>query len=167
MFGIITSRDFLAKLEADCTDFKAEPDSARHALDCIITAYHLHEWVWGDWLKTDYATWKKLKIRDESSFTSWLDGSWPGFAVVQGLTNGTKHFIRNITIEERPIETERIAGYGSGPYGVGSYGKPYLLIDYGAAAPDRWQTAEEIIDDAVVFWRSFFETYRPAAPPVA
>ena len=58
MFDIVTSQEFLAKLEADCTDFKAQPDSARHALNCIITAYHLHEWVWGDWLNADYATWK-------------------------------------------------------------------------------------------------------------
>jgi hypothetical protein len=156
MFDIITSRDFLGKLEADYKDFKAQSDSARYALNCIITAYHLHEWVWGDWLKTDYATWKKLIIRDKASFKEWLDGAWSGFAVVQSLANGAKHFVRQIE-----VETERIAGYGSGPYGVGPYGKPYLLLDYGAAATERWQTAEQVIDGAVVFWRSFFETYRP------
>jgi hypothetical protein len=45
MFDIITSRDFLGKLEADYKDFKAQSDSARYALNCIITAYHLHVWV--------------------------------------------------------------------------------------------------------------------------
>jgi hypothetical protein len=74
---------------------------------------------------------------------------------VQSLANGAKHFVRQIE-----VETERIAGYGSGSYGVGPYGKPYLLLDYGAAATERWQTAEQVIDGAVVFWRSFFETYR-------
>jgi hypothetical protein len=165
MFDIITSRDFLAKLEADYTDFKAQSDSARHALNCLTTAYHLHEWVWGDWLKTDYATWNMLGIRDEASFKKWLDDAWPGFALVQSLANGAKHFARRITVEAKRVETERIAGYGSGPYGVGPYGQPYLLIDYGAATPERWQTAEQVIDDAVAFWRGFFETYRPEAPP--
>jgi hypothetical protein len=25
----------------------------------------------------------------------------------------------------------------------------------------RWQTAEQLIDDALTFWHDFFETYRP------
>lgn len=156
MFDIITSRDFLAKLEAEYHDFKAEPDSTRHALNCIITAYHLHEWIWGDWLKSDYATWKRLGIRDDESFKKWLDGACPGFNVMQSLANGAKHFIRRTT-----VETERVAGYGCGPHGIGPYGQPYLLIDYGAGAVERWQTAEQLLDDAVAFWRKFFETHRP------
>jgi hypothetical protein len=60
MFNITTCRDFHSKLSADFDDFAKEQDSARLALNCIITAYHLHEWVWGDWLKTDYAAWKEL-----------------------------------------------------------------------------------------------------------
>ena len=48
MFDIITSRDFLAKLEADFEDYERNPQSARHAVNCVITAYHIHEWVWGD-----------------------------------------------------------------------------------------------------------------------
>ncbi len=154
-FDIITSGDFLAKLDADYDDFKRQPDSSRHALNCIITAYHLHEWVWGDWLKIDYATWGKLGIRDDESFRSWLEGNWHGFGVVQSLANGTKHFVR-----QNAIGAERVAGYGCGPYGIGPYGQPYLLIDYGTAVPDRWQTAEQLIDEAINFWRQFFLTYR-------
>jgi hypothetical protein len=60
MFDIETSEDFLNKLEAEYADFKAQPDSTRQALNCIMTAYHLHEWVWGDWLKTDHETWNRL-----------------------------------------------------------------------------------------------------------
>lgn len=36
IFDIVTSRDFLAKLEADYCDFKVQPDSARHALNCVF-----------------------------------------------------------------------------------------------------------------------------------
>ena len=82
MFDIITSRDFLAKLEADFADFEKEPGSARLALNCAITGYHLHEWVWGDWLKTDYAVWKALKICDFESFLAWIDTACPRFPVI-------------------------------------------------------------------------------------
>jgi hypothetical protein len=154
MFNI-TSQDFLAKLEADYADFKAQPDSARHALNCIITAYHLYEWVWGDWLKTDHVTWGKLSIRGRETFKDWLYSNCPGFAVMESLTNGAKHFVRKTN-----PETQHVSGYGCGPYGVGPYGRPYLLIDYGADKSERWQTAEQVIGEAVTFWRDFFSKYR-------
>jgi len=44
-------RAYLAKLEADFADFMKERGSERLALNCAVTAYHLHEWVWHDWLK--------------------------------------------------------------------------------------------------------------------
>jgi hypothetical protein len=158
MFDIITSRDFFSKLEADFIDFKDQPDSTRHALNCIITAYHLYEWVWGDWLKIDHATWRKLSVQSKETFKDWLKREWPGFAVLEGLTSGAKHFIRKTS-----PETKRVAGFGSGPYGIGPYEKPYLLIDYGADKPERWQTAEHLIDDSLAFWRRFFVTHRSAA----
>ena len=55
MFDIITSRDFLEKLEGDFADFSEAPHSTRLALNCAMTAYHLHEWVWGEWLKNQSA----------------------------------------------------------------------------------------------------------------
>jgi hypothetical protein len=80
MFDMTTSRDFLWKLEADFDDFMKKPHSVRLAVNCALTAYHLYEWVWGDWLKTDYATWKSLGIRDKESFLAWID---QGLSLVQ------------------------------------------------------------------------------------
>ena len=77
MFDIVTCRDFLAKLNADFDDFLKQQDSARLALNCIVTAYHLHEWVWGDWLKTDHAAWKQLGIRDKETFIAWIEHECP------------------------------------------------------------------------------------------
>jgi hypothetical protein len=162
MFDIITSEDFLAKLEADYTDFKAQPSSARHALNCIITAYHLYEWVWGDWLNKDYETWQRMGgIRCRDTFWDWLMSASPGLRIVRDLANGAKHCVRTVS-----VATERIDGYGSGPYSIGPYGKPCLLIDYGSDAVGRWQTAEHLIDDALAFWRDFFVNYRPTPPTI-
>jgi hypothetical protein len=58
MFGIDTSSDFLVKLEADFADFEKQPGSGLLALNCAMTANHMYEWVWGDWLKTDHDVWK-------------------------------------------------------------------------------------------------------------
>jgi hypothetical protein len=125
-----------------------------------MTAYHLHEWVWGDWLKTDHETWKKIGgIRDDRSFKARLGELWPAMTVIEELTNGTKHFRQHDRLENPSAETERVAGYGRGPYGVGPYGQPYLLIDFGSDCSPRYQTAEQLIDDAVAFWRGLFNLY--------
>ena len=94
MFYIKNSRDFYEKLLQEFDDFQQDQLSARYAINCAITAYHMHEWVWGDWLKTDYAVWKKLGIRDKESFVAWLEGACPGFNTAQDIANGSKHFDR-------------------------------------------------------------------------
>jgi hypothetical protein len=48
-FGVTTAKEFLEKLHEEQADFVASHClSTRHALNAIITAYHLHEWVWGE-----------------------------------------------------------------------------------------------------------------------
>lgn len=157
MFDITTCRDFHKKLRADFDDFAKEQASARLALNCIVTAYHLHEWVWGDWLKTDHAAWKELGIRDKESFVAWIERECPAFRIVQDLANGAKHFVR-----EQSVGTSHVGGFGMGPYGVGPFGASYLLIDYGADAGEpRYKTARDLIESVVTFWNGFFERYPP------
>ena len=47
-FIITTPAELLQKLLQEQQDFTNENClSARHALNAVMTAYHLHEWVWG------------------------------------------------------------------------------------------------------------------------
>jgi hypothetical protein len=51
-FGIRTPTDLLNKLIEEQRDFeKSHCLSARHATNAAMTAYHLHEWVWGAFVK--------------------------------------------------------------------------------------------------------------------
>src|ERR1700680_4124131 len=54
---------------------------------------------------------------------------------------------------------------GKGPmaWGVGPYARPYLLIDLGPEKPEgeRYRTAEDLVDEAIMFWRTFFDGNRP------
>ena len=170
MFDIVTSRDFLSKLEADFADFENEPHSTRLAVNCALTAYHLHEWVWGDWLKAR----KVFKTKDD--FLAWIDSACPWFETIQELANGAKHFRAS-----EQFKTERVgappfmfdelgAGFDEGawdgpmPYVAESHGNGYLLIDYGEGiGPHRWKTAAALLDVVVRFWREFFARYHPDA----
>ena len=72
MFDLVTSDDFYAMLVQDFDEYMAEQHSARRAFHCVISAYQLYEWVWGDWLKTDYTVQKTLGVRDKDSFAEWI-----------------------------------------------------------------------------------------------
>jgi hypothetical protein len=92
MFDIKTSRDFYEKLLEDFADLQADSKSARLAINCAITVYHMHEWVWGDWLKSDYATWKELGIRDKDTFIAWLDRNDVWFKLMQDICKRQQAF---------------------------------------------------------------------------
>lgn len=158
MFDIIDSRDFYAMLVNDFDDFMDNQSSARHAFHCAVTAYHLYEWVWGNWLKTDYECWEKLGgIRDKKDFLSWVKQKCPWFEFVEDLANGSKHFVR-----DQSFESSRIVGYGQGPYGIGPYSSSYLLIDFREDAGEhRYYDAATLLEVVLRFWRDFFRKYRP------
>jgi hypothetical protein len=148
MFDITNSKDFYEKLVYD-EDLHKQPDSGRMAMNCAITAYHLAEWVWGDWLKSSNAR-RDLGFKSVDDFKNWLDGELWGFAAVQSVTNGTKHFIRNEFIKTQKFE-RRSSDRGSAFF--------LIEIDVG---PDRVQNdLETVIEQQILFWRDFFRKYSP------
>ncbi|MHC2791215.1 hypothetical protein ACVINZ_000227 [Mesorhizobium jarvisii] len=160
MFDIVTATDFYTVLVQDFDDFMDEPHSARRALHCAITAFHLHEWVWGEWLSKDKTARDAMGIstRDKDHFLQWVDRHCPWFRGVQDLANGTKHFAR-----DKGFDTIRVGGFGEGPFGQGPFGKGYLLIDWGEASGEhRWQPAAALLEVVVRFWRDFFCKYLPS-----
>jgi len=68
MFDINNARDFYQKLLEDFDDYMQRPDSARHAMNCAITAHHMADWVWGDFVKGDAALKAKLGIKKKEHF---------------------------------------------------------------------------------------------------
>ncbi len=159
MFEIATARDFHAKLKADFEDFAKDPASGPRALNCIITAYHLHEWVWGDLLKDDHPTWAKLRIRDFASFRDWIYRTCVWFHYIEQIANGSKHFAC-----DQEFEAIRITNIDDGPF---LSQVPYLVIDNGEAAGEhRWLSVGMLIDVVVRFWDEFFQTFYPTQKQV-
>jgi hypothetical protein len=157
MFGPLTCRDFYAMLVEDFDDFMAEPQSARRAWHCALTAYHLHEWVWGDWLKSNRQVRDHLKVNSSVEFLRWVEQHCVWFWYVQQLATGAKHFVRQPG--SQPI---LVGQYGQGGYGTGPYGQGYLIVDLGEEAGDeRYQTAASYLEVVVRFWRDFFRAYLP------
>ncbi|MDE0538343.1 MAG: hypothetical protein OXH94_06410 [Rhodospirillales bacterium] len=153
MFGITGARNFLEKVQQDYSEVKKDIADPSLAMNCILSSYHLHEWVWARWLKGNVGAQQSLGVTGSKEvFLDWLDSNCPYFMLVQELANGTKHCA--------PVHsTENVAGYGVGPFGVGPFGEAYLLIDLGDdhAADERYLVASTVLGEVVSFWTEFFD----------
>lgn len=140
MFGIVTAADYRKKVEADLANLRNDPADGRAAMTAVVSLYHMHEWLWAKWLKNrkpvelDGTT-----INSKTDLLRSLDANCPHFKLIQQLANGAKHAFY--------VDAGgRIAGYGSGPYGIGPFGKAYLLIDLGKGkGTDRYLVASTVI----------------------
>ena len=103
-------------------------------------------------LKDDDALRRRLGIGNKKSdFAAWAGEKSPWFTVVQGISNGSKHFIRQY---DKGIE--QVAGYGMGGYGQGPFGKSYLAIDM-QTEDARFLPLSFVFEVVIRFWRDFFK----------
>ena len=92
MFGITSAYRFFEKVQEDYARVEADIADPGAAINCFLSLYHLHEWVWARWLKQRQDIQTKLGIRkDKRDFIAWLDTNCPRFTLLQELANGTKH----------------------------------------------------------------------------
>lgn len=94
MFGITTALQLYEKLVQEFDDFCENPSSARHAMNFVITAHHMSDWVWVGFLNKDVAQKRLLGLAKENihGFRKWLYGQSIWLAQMQPLANGSKHF---------------------------------------------------------------------------
>jgi hypothetical protein len=177
MFDIVTSRDYLAKLEADFADFMKEPGSEQRAVNCAITAFHLHEWVWTDWLKADSARRQFFGAATKGDFVAAIVRACPWFLVMQEIANAAKHTrepsFKTIRVSLLP-EARNLPNAGAedshwdGPMPFLTGDTEVLLIDNGPESEvHRWMLMGQLLYVVLQFWRQFFESYAPRPAEVS
>jgi len=159
MFDITNSRDFYQKLLEEFDDFMQQLASSRHAMNFAITAHHMADWVWGDFVKGDPALKAKLGIKTKDDFMAWIDTQTVWYRVVQGISNGSKHFIR-----ENAKGTQKNEGWGMGGYGQGPYGQSHLAIAVSETEPKNLEVSM-LFEVVVRFWRDFLRLHGPYGQP--
>jgi hypothetical protein len=157
MFDVRDSRDFYQKLDLDLAEFQASPLSSRAAINCALTAYHLHEWIWGDWLKRAQEVHEKLGITDKRTFLAWIDQNCPWFEAVQDVANGSKHFGRQSGQRAKAIGTDDQHHSPSGH----APDVPRLEIEVASDGKTAWIDASIVFEDIATFWRDFLLQYSP------
>jgi hypothetical protein len=158
MFDINNARGFYQKLLDDFDDFMQQLDSARHAMNCAITAHHMADWVWGDFVKCDAALKAKFGLKYKNDFMAWIDSQTVWYGLVQSISNGSKHFIR-----ENAKGTQKVQGFGMGGYGQGPYGISYLAIEVSPTDPKTMEVSM-LFEVVIRFWRDFLTHHGPYNP---
>ena len=155
-FDINTAEDFLEKLLAEHRDFKNDLLSARHAINACMTAYHLHEWVWGERIAKNYDLQGILKLAtlangkpEKKHFFLFLSKQCPDLKIAEAVTNGSKHF------DQRKQRTGKDNAAFGDKFGV-VFDTPYLWIERESG---EIQTAEDLLNNLVGFWEGFFKRY--------
>ncbi len=161
MFGISTPLQFYQKLVQEFDDFCEAPSSARHGMNFVITAYHLHEWVWKGFLKNDPAKRQALGIsKSIDAFKAWLDGKSIWYAQMQALANGSKHF--------QPGDLQ-ISMHHVGPFNTAAFnevafneGYSYFVVEMGEfEGRPHFVPATFLFEAVMRFWRDFFRLHGP------
>lgn len=178
MFGITTSRDLLAALHEDLAAFESEPNSPRRAFHCATTAYHLHDWVWHEFLEKGAPRADALLNWHENfgkrlDFVAWIERRLPRFRALADLVNGGKH--RNTTYTNKGVvagEPQFMfdvpgAGFNQGRWdGPTPYdpAKPTLVFpmislsdELGGGEIAAWL----VVKDTTGFWDRFFAKHVP------
>lgn len=156
MFDIRTAKDFHAKLIQEFDAHIEDRSSSRHAINCALTAFHMVEWVWADFLKHDDGLKRLLRIKTIKDFRAYIDQENPCFITVQGIATGSKHFQSDV-----PVNTHVLKGFGRGGFGEGGYGQDMLVVDVGTAAKPEIIQVTTFLELTVRVWTDFLNQYGP------
>lgn len=149
IFGIDTVEQYLAFCEQAVEDFALAPDNVLRAFAAILALNHVPDWLQ---YKLTSAQRQKLGLSDlrvGEQVKEDFSPRNPDLMRVREIANGFKHL--------RPVHsTQKIDGYGLGPFGIGPFGGAYLLIDLGADKPstDRWDVGLSLCQRMLAWWRA-------------
>jgi len=162
MFGISTPLQFYQKLVQEFDDFCEAPSSARHAMNFVITAHHMSDWVWAGFLNKDRARKKKLGLDDKNvhGFREWLYSQSIWLAQMQPLANGSKHFQPGgMSIHMRHVGPFNTAAFNEVAF---NEGYSYLVVDMGELdGLPNLMPATFLFEVVMRFWRDFLRLHGP------
>lgn len=164
-FGIISSKDFFLKLEAEYSDFNKNAISARHAINCALTSWHLTDWTFHEFFahlpefadkeklidKLDYKALKKI-----SGLTIYQDSlikKCDGLKYMRLIANGSKHCIlRNSQIKEKTV-------LYSGDFAFEDFDRHDFDVDRFQILNDKGDTIdfEDTLVKTINFWRTYID----------
>jgi hypothetical protein len=152
LFGLDTIDGYLAFCSEAVADFASHQDSVPRGFSAILALNHLPDWLEHKKTRGDIT---KAGIGFDNDWLNKradIEAKNPDLKIVREIANGFKH-VRLVH------STQRIEGYGAGPYGIGPFDAPYLLIDLGEtkAPAERWCVGLDLCQRVLGWWGKILE----------
>lgn len=149
MFGIDTIDEYLAFCVEAVSEFEHDQDNVLRAFAAILALNHIPDWLQFKLTVAQRNTLGIMGPQIGGPLKDHFEARNADIKRVREIANGFKHL--------RPVHsTQKVAGYGQGPYGIGPYGAPYLLIDLGDNKPahERWDVGFDLCKRVLEWWRT-------------
>jgi len=147
LFGVESIPEYIEMCRQSVSQFEVDPDMVLHGFSAILALNHMP-----DWLQYKLTTAQRVALNlthypIQAAVKNELEDENPDLKLIRQVANGFKH------LKIGP-STNRIRGFGAGPYGVGPYGSSYLLIDMGdeLEPSSRWIVASELCHNTLNWW---------------
>lgn len=150
-----TPNEMLEKLKAEFEDFKNDPSSARFAINFVLTACHLTEWVWKANLRKNALLISKISnlIVDGKSFKEFVEESCIEMKCIRNLANSSKHFYINDVETSAAFTWESEIKWEEANF---SWDYAGILIKIDSAT---WVSALEVFQVVLNWWEQFFKSH--------
>ena len=149
-FGIVNSRQFLQKLEEDLLDFESNDTSARHAINCAITSFHLIDWTFMQYFKNGGAYLGMKPKKAIESYRSKIFEECEDLKYMEAIANGSKHCIR----ENDPNRLSGLSGdFDSPDFDARDFYNKRFTIDW----DDEIIDFKEKLVATIQFWRNYIQ----------
>ena len=164
-FGIISSRDFFLKLETEYDDFDKNSISARHAINCALTSWHMTDWTFHEFFAhlPEYTDKSKLIDKEDFKILKTISGltlyqdslikNCNELKYMRLVANGSKHCIlRNSQIKEKTV-------LYSGDFAFEDYDRRDFDVDRFQILNDNGDIIdfEDTLLKTIDFWRAYIK----------
>jgi hypothetical protein len=148
-FDIATPEAFFSKLLDERSDLSASQNlNVRHALNAILTACHLTDWVWESIRSRSdlHAQWGLTKA-DLCHFRKFIEDRCPLQAVARAIANGAKH------CQIKSIMTSVVTGgFDPAVFQSNAFHIPHLTVTDSAGKTYR---VSGFLGELIDFWHDF------------
>lgn len=149
IFGIDTVGDYLAFCDAAVAELEQQQDNVLRAFTAILALNHVPDWLQYKLTSAERTKLGIVDVKVGEPVKDHFEALNADLKRVRDIANGFKHL--------KPVHsTQVVEGYGQGPYGIGPYGAPYLLIDLGEHLPlnERWDVGLSLCQRVLGWWKS-------------
>ena len=156
-FEIANSQGFLAKLLNEYSDFDNEHLNSRHAINCAINSWHLTDWTFQEFYKTDLRFQNTVidgrRLSGLVRYQEFLKESCPELEYMRIIANGIKHC--KICLNGDDVGTK--ISYGDfSPYDYSRH--DYLVPRFKIRLDnDEEVDFEEVLLKTIDFWKTFID----------